>query len=214
MYMQPIICHRFDTNIIDVYNTSIRDITNRSLSMKEGSRTKYTVLGMLTFGNMTGYEIIKTIQESTNNFWSESEGQIYPALALCVKEGWATCKEDKSKDAHRIKKIYSITAKGKKELSTWLKKDSQPALVRNELLLKLFFGRSVEPKENIKHILHHQKEIDIELMGYKKIREQLSNQHKNSPHLKYWLITLDYGIRTAKAELAWCKETLKTLESE
>lgn len=182
--------------------------------MKERSRTKYTVLGMLTLDSMTGYEIIKTIQESTNNFWSESEGQIYPALALCVKEGLAVCKEDKSKGAPRIKKTYSITSKGKKKLIEWLKKDPQVTLIRNELLLKLFFGRNVETKDNVHHIMYHQEEVEREVANYKKMREELISQHKNSSHLKHWLITLDYGIRTAKAELVWCKETLKILESE
>lgn len=182
--------------------------------MKGGSRTKYTVLGMLALESLTGYQIVKMIQSSTNYFWSESEGQIYPALAQCVKEKFATCKEEKSEKTNRNKKIYSITSKGKKELAIWLKKEPQPALVRNELLLKLFFGGNIDTKDNIHHVTHHQKEIESELESYKKLREEIIKEHKCSPHLKYWLITLDLGIRSSKAELTWCKETLKILESD
>ncbi|KTC93161.1 MULTISPECIES: PadR family transcriptional regulator [Legionella] len=182
--------------------------------MKERSRTKYTVLGMLALEDLTGYEIIKMIQSSTNYFWSESEGQIYPTLAQCVADGFATCKEEKSEKINRTKKVYSITSLGKKELIYWLKKEPQSALVRNELLLKLFFGGNIDKRDNIHHVVHRQKEIEAEMESYKKLREEIVSEHKNSPHLKYWLITLDCGIKSSKAELAWCQETLKILESE
>src|SRR5689334_9730249 len=105
--------------------------------MKYQSRTKYTILGMLTIEAMSGYEIKQAIQQSTAFFWSESDGQIYPTLAQCVEKGWATYHEEASKTA-RSKKIYKITPAGKKELTCWLVKKVQNTPLRNELLLKLF----------------------------------------------------------------------------
>ncbi|HVV67704.1 MAG TPA: PadR family transcriptional regulator [Patescibacteria group bacterium] len=182
--------------------------------MNKRNRTKYTVLGMLALSDHTGYEIVKMIESSTNYFWSESEGQIYPALALCVKEKLATCKEETSQKIQRIKKIYSITTKGRNELSNWLKKEPQATLVRNELLLKLFFGKNMEAKDNLHHVIHSQKALEEEINTFLKIRKKLIHEYNQSPHLKYWLITLDFGLRTAKAQLTWCKETIKVLESE
>lgn len=180
--------------------------------MSNKSRTKYTILGMLALKKLTGYEINKMIQSSTNYFWSESEGQIYPALNQCVLDGFATCKEEKSKKINRIKKVYSITAKGKKELISWLKKEPQAVLVRNEFLLKLFFGGNIADKDNLHCIVQRKKEIQLELESYEKIREDMIKEHSHSHHFKYWLMTLDYGIILSKAELSWCKETLKILE--
>lgn len=177
------------------------------------NRTKYTVLGILALDEHSGYEIVKIIEGSINYFWSESEGQIYPALTLCVKEGLATCKKQKSKTIGRIKKMYAITTNGKKELANWLKKEPQTTLVRNELLLKLFFGHNIDTEDNIYHVRHAKKEVENEISTFMQMREQLINQYKKSPHLKYWLITLDYGVRIAKAQLTWCKESLKILES-
>jgi len=179
--------------------------------MRKQNRTKYTVLGMLSLENMTGYEITKIIKVSINNFWAESEGQIYPALAQCVDEELATCKEVKTKENKRSKKIYSITAKGKKELKEWLKKEAQETQVRNELLLKLFYGANIDSKDNIQHLTHHQKQVENELASYEVLQENLKKDHKDSPHLKYWLITINCALKILKAELAWCKESLKTL---
>src|SRR5260221_14788803 len=77
-------------------------------SMNSKSRTKYTILGMLTIAPMSGYEIKKAIQRSTAFFWSESEGQIYPALAQCLEKGWVTCQAASSKTSSREKKTYKI----------------------------------------------------------------------------------------------------------
>ena len=183
--------------------------------MKQGNRTKYTVLGMLSINSMSGYEIVKNIKNSTNHFWSESEGQIYPALTLCVNEGFASCKEEASiKGAQRMKKVYTITRNGKKELQTWLKKEPQNTLVRNELLLKLFFGDNMNQDDNIHHITHKQKDCEAEIANYEKMRQAILLKDKHIAHHNFWLITLDYGFKTAKAELAWCKDALKILRSE
>lgn len=179
--------------------------------MNTKSRTKYTILGMLTIAPMSGYEIKKSIQTSTAFFWSESEGQIYPALAQCVEKGWATCQEEASKISTRAKKTYKITHAGKKELNTWLSKKVQSNLLRNELLLKLFFGKNVDEQENIYHLKTHEKEMKDYLNTFITLRDNLKIEHKNSPHLKYWLITLDHGVKMAKSEISWCHDTLKIL---
>ncbi|MBS0287539.1 MAG: PadR family transcriptional regulator [Proteobacteria bacterium] len=181
--------------------------------MNGKNRTKYTLLGMLAIEPMSGYEIKKAIERSTSYFWSESDGQIYPALSHCVEKGWATCHEEGSKTSTRTKKIYKITSQGKEELRSWLIKKVQPNLLRNELLLKLFFGKNVKEQENIHHVRVHEKEIKEGLNMFLSIRDNLKSNHKNSPDLKYWLITLDHGITMSKAELKWCKDTLIVLEN-
>lgn len=182
--------------------------------MKERSRTKFTILGMLSHSPASGYEISKRIETSTNYFWAESEGQIYPALAQCVKDGLATCKEEKANKGQRLRKIYTITAKGQKTLKDWLRKEPQNTLFRNELLLKLFFGANINDSDNLHHLTNHQKKLENELATYEKIKERLLQQAKKSSHLKYWLLTLDYGSKITKAELAWCKESLKLFNRE
>ena len=47
---------------------------------KRENKTKYAVLGMLSFAPKSGYEISQMIKNSTAFFWSESDGQIYPIL--------------------------------------------------------------------------------------------------------------------------------------
>lgn len=182
--------------------------------MKKCNRTLYTVLGMLTIKPMSGYEIAKAVRNSTSFFWSESEGQIYPALKECVKLSLATCQEASQTENTRAKKIYKITPQGKKELTAWLSEKVQPALVRNELLLKLFFGKNTNPKECIHHLIQYEKENQSLLKIYKNLELSLKSEYKDSPHLIYWLITLDFGIKITHTELKWTRETITLLEKQ
>ena len=170
---------------------------------------------------MSGYEIKQMIQTSTAFFWSESEGQIYPALTACVTDGLATCVETQSEGTQRIKKMYSITKAGKKVLVEWLQQQTQEPLIRHELLLKLFFGANNDVADNIYHVKQHEKSAKELLKIYQNLKTSLitdsrcfSSEHKNLPHLTYWLITIDFGIKSTEAELEWCKKTCHLLKEK
>ncbi len=45
------------------------------------------LLGLLSLGPLTGYQMRQLMQESTANFWRESFGRIYPALQQMQKAG-------------------------------------------------------------------------------------------------------------------------------
>ena len=62
--------------------------------MARGNRTTHAILGFLTWGPMSGYEIRKRVEESIGNFWSVSFGQIYPELRRLEAEGLFRRDED------------------------------------------------------------------------------------------------------------------------
>ena len=55
--------------------------------MARSSQTRTAVLGALTVEPMTGYALRAVIRDVLGHFWSESFGQIYPALAELEGEG-------------------------------------------------------------------------------------------------------------------------------
>ena len=61
---------------VDIY---LSDIYTRAMETRARS-TPYAVLGMLSLSPMSGYDIRKESETSIGFFWSESYGQIYPAL--------------------------------------------------------------------------------------------------------------------------------------
>ena len=88
---------------------------------------------------MSGYTIRSVIERSIGNFWSESYGQIYPALKKLTAEGAVQKKIERQK-GRPDRNVYSLTDKGRERLGEWLMVPAVAEVPRNELLLKLFFG--------------------------------------------------------------------------
>jgi len=113
------------------------------------AKTSFAILGILTHGPQSGYDIKKHIGQSIGYFWQESYGQLYPALKTLVEQEYATMQVEKN-DGKPDKKVYQITDRGKTALKAWLEKpiESMPK-VRHELLLKLFFGKQTSTEVKI-----------------------------------------------------------------
>lgn len=175
------------------------------------SKTRYAVLGMLAIEPMSGYQIRQLMQMSTANFWSESDGQLYPALADLTKQGLIVSKGMQKKDA-REKKMYRITAKGQTELAKWLKQEAETQTVRSEFMLKLFFGANVEPEVNLEHVQVFRHRLKSKLARLLEIKKQVEREDKDSPHFPYWIMSIEHGIKQSMAQLEWCDSVIRTLE--
>ena len=79
---------------------------------RQPNRTRQAILGFLTWGPMSGYDIQRVVSGSISNFWQESFGRIYPMLAELERDGLATMREESSPGG-RPRKVYSITEDGR-----------------------------------------------------------------------------------------------------
>lgn len=178
--------------------------------MAKKSKTRYALLGILTLGPQSGYDIKQFIGESIGHFWQESYGQIYPQLKRLVTEGLATVKTLRQ-EGKPDRNEYTITEKGLDELQQWLKTPPEVQSRRNELLLKLFFGGQVPGPDNIRHVEQVQKQVSYMLEFFTQMAEQLKRENTGHPDLPYWLITLRSGVIYYEGLLRWCEETIATL---
>ena len=87
--------------------------------MAKINKTQYIILGFLNEKPMTGYEIGEHINESTVNFWQESDASIYPTLKLLAKEG--KVRSQIVNVGKRKKEVFSITPVGKEAFAQWFK---------------------------------------------------------------------------------------------
>lgn len=179
--------------------------------MAKENKSKYAVLGVLSFCPGSGYDVKKFMEQSSGNFWQESYGQIYPILKQLSDEGLATSHTEKQ-EGKPERYIYTLTAKGVEELQGWLTEPVEASVERNELLLKLFFGRHISLEQNIEHVRAFQA-LQVQLLEkYEGIEQWLKAQGANNSDFLYSLITVRYGIHRCRALLAWCDETLSRLE--
>ena len=177
----------------------------------EGGATPNALLGLLSLGPMSGYDIRQLIQRSIGHFWSESYGQIYPGLKRLAVAGLVEKKTERKKgspDRH----VYSLTTNGHEQLRRWLKLPVAEAVPRNELLLKLFFGGQVSPSVSREHVQAYLESHQKELQVYGAIAKRLRKEEANDPQLPFWLMTLSMGRHRSAATVKWCKETISSLD--
>ena len=174
-------------------------------------KTDFAILGILTHGQQSGYDIKKHIGQSIGYFWQESYGQLYPALKNMVEQGLVTMHVEKN-EGKPDKKVYQITSQGKANFKNWLAEpiDIIPK-VRHELLLKLFFGIETTTEINIRHVQEYMKKCISYLEELKMVKNSIEKNGKNNPASTYWLITVSNGLHTLNAEIVWCIETVNTL---
>ena len=180
--------------------------------MAKENKSRYALLGILSTCPGSGYDIKKFMEQSTSNFWSESYGQIYPILKQLVEEGLATSHTEKQ-EGKPERYVYTLTDKGLEALQQWLTEPIEQAVERNELLLKLFFGRQNSLAGNIEHVKQFQKLQEQLLHKYRGIEAYLKANCADNTDMCYSLITVRYGILRCQALLTWCEETIDTLHT-
>ncbi|MDQ2714598.1 MAG: PadR family transcriptional regulator [Chloroflexota bacterium] len=180
--------------------------------MRRENKSRYAVLGMLSLGPMSGYEIKKRIEGSTSNFWNESYGQIYPILKQLIEDGMAVSNTQKQ-EGKPERYVYTLTNQGWETLRHWLTETTEYPIQRNELLLKLFFGRQAPIQVNIEHIQKF-RALQVQLLEKYAAIEAHLKDCIDDPNQTYSLITLNYGQHACRALLTWCDETIAILHAE
>lgn len=167
------------------------------------------ILGLLSHEELTGYEIKKRMDTALTYFWSASYGSIYPALNDLVHRGFASKREDIGN--RRNKFIYTITNAGRDYLKKWLALPIEKDELRYETLLKIFFGSEKGEEQALIHIEAFEKKIENELPYLLYAKTVLQKSLNDDPAHKYYLLTVEFGIKTYETYLEWCTYAKKLL---
>lgn len=170
------------------------------------NRSRFAVLGALSIGPMSGYDVRGFFEEGVSHFWRESYGQIYPMLKELARNGLARPKASK-KGARRT--VYEITPAGRSALASWLSEPAEDQPVRLEILLKLFFASEGDAGSASALLLEFRERHKARLALYGEVKKTTTRNYPDHPNLGNWLMTLSYGAHVSRALLAWCDESLK-----
>jgi PadR family transcriptional regulator, regulatory protein AphA len=175
------------------------------------NKTKYAILGILNLKPGSGYDIKKFIDESIGAFWNENYGHIYPILARLEREGLVIKDTDAEFKGNSKKYCYTITAKGSDEFTEWMKIPVEEATIRDEVLLKLFFGEFVPIEESIYRLELEKSRYVQKLKKYEKIKENIIKTHASKKGYFFWDITINQAICKYKMLIVWCEGSLAEL---
>jgi DNA-binding PadR family transcriptional regulator len=174
--------------------------------MKENT-SYYVILGILSFGECSGYEIKKKIDSAIGHFFKISNGQIYPVLNKLVEQKYASYVVEKD-DGKPYRKVYSITDQGYAVLKEWLEREDKQ---HSEFLIKLYFGSILPIRKNIKMIGDYKSIKEKHLESYHHIAEYFNLETIDKLQDYYSYFTLRYGQIMAQAYINWCDEVMDIL---
>jgi PadR family transcriptional regulator AphA len=180
--------------------------------MARSPRTPFVILGLLGLSGRearSGYEIKKAIDTVISNFWSESNGQIYPALKALEIGGLV--RAETQNPTGRRKTRYAITPKGRAQLQSWLASPVEKSKPRDELILKLFFGSETEVPVLLRHIERHRDKAQAILQQCLQYEEQ--NKANPAQYRPFVHMTIRAGVLLTEANLRWAEESLQALSA-
>src|SRR5919201_4792386 len=164
------------------------------------------ILGLLSFGARSGYEIKATVDRSPRFFWGGSYGQIYPELRRLEAEGLIEGRDAPA--GGRRRRVYELTSAGRAELETWLLGRDVTVELRDESLLRLFFADAL-PRGQALVLLEGRRRGHEHFLEV--LRDIDARPGEDPPFVD---LVLRWGIAFHEWGARWCGEQLERLSGD
>jgi DNA-binding PadR family transcriptional regulator len=172
------------------------------------------ILGFLSYGDMTGYDLTQAFQSSVHFFWHVQKAQVYQTLNKMEKSGLVTHKRV-VQDVRPNKKIYSITADGRKEFMSWLADSDCVTDFKSTFLMKLFFSGNLSRSEATERLTSFAAECGTYAAEMSRVVPTALKEYEkgvSGDDSLYWKITADFGKRYIEMCIAWAQDSIDELE--
>lgn len=133
---------------------------------------KYALLGAISRGPKSGYDLMQEFNEDMAHSWYAAHSQIYPELRRLTNEGLVEYNVTIQGQSLQ-KKVYMITEKGREEFQHWMTKELDLVSVpKDEFRLKMYYFDCIPPEAALAQV-KSQKEKRMERIS--KIKHALSH---------------------------------------
>jgi PadR family transcriptional regulator, regulatory protein AphA len=164
--------------------------------------TECAVLGLLTKGERSGYDLAKKAEASVGWVWAPARSQIYAVLPRLVRAGLARSRKV-AQSGRPDKRVYRITKRGREAVREWLESSDDRD---DTFLLRVFFG-DLMSREALVALIERERALSRERLDqFRAIEETGPDYH---PHL-----TLRWGFAYRRAVIRWADEVLRELDRE
>jgi len=167
--------------------------------------SSFAILGLLTLGPRSGYELGSLAERTVQHFWPMTRPHIYTELSKLERFGHVTSVEVEQRGAPD-KRVYSITERGERELDAWLA-DTDPEVQRprHPLLIKLFFANRLEAGAVRPLLASYRAVLEARKSTYAALAAGVM-PGQQWPDNHYFRLTARFGQRRMEADLAWLDE--------
>lgn len=172
------------------------------------STTEASVLGLVAFGERSGYDLAQIAENSVAYMWTPSRSQIYKVLPRLVAARLVDAREV-AQTGRPDKSLYSITPLGARTLRAWLDEvEEEPAGGGIVFVLKLFFCDFASTETALAQLAGYRRYLERHLTSYEAL-----DRHTGQSEFAYPPYTLQHGLTRVRATLAWIDETVAAIAS-
>jgi PadR family transcriptional regulator, regulatory protein AphA len=186
---------------------------------------KYAILGYLSSGPGSGYDLVQQLDGALGWFWAASHSQIYPELRRLetagLIEGTATTVGERLE-----KRVYTLTDSGTAELRAWTDKQPEYRPNRDPERLQLIFADDNGVDSIRRHLEGHLAyftnrraqlvEMRDRILSGQNARIQKRLDTKATPDRAITLLLRDLAysgdVRRAELEIEWATDALARLD--
>ena len=187
----------------------------------------YGILGLLAFwGPLSGYDVKHLFDHTLAPMWGAVHSQIYKELRRMKELAWVEM-EREEQESRPDRKLYSITAEGKKALQAWQAQPPEVFQLRDELLLKMLLGTFASPTDLVLHLRNALTDHEMRLLTYRQDAQFIPARSAFQPGNKrpnpyanaeeeepYFHLVAQFAVAFENMYIRWLHEALATLEQE
>ncbi|MDQ0758808.1 MULTISPECIES: PadR family transcriptional regulator [Streptomyces] len=175
------------------------------------------VMAALLKGEASGYDLAKAFDATVANFWMSTPQQLYRELERMEAEGFVTARVVEQKRRPN-KRLFSLTEAGRKAVHAYTAEPlGKPAVVRDELLVKVQCVDVGDMEAVRTAIAERMQWATAKLAGYERLRQRLLDGRSEEAYFAEAerigpYLTLLRGMSFERENLQWGDMALRRLE--
>lgn len=160
---------------------------------------RHALLGLLTEGPASGYDLLKLFDVSLSGVWSATQSQIYTELNKLAEAGLIALTDE----GPRGRKQYSISAEGEAELRRWLTETEPHQPRRSESMLRVFFLGAVSQQQAHEYLTSMAERHAKEEAALRELERVIDWDEGNLS--TYGRLVLEFGLRHSAMNREWAE---------
>lgn len=163
----------------------------------------------------SGTDVKRAFDEAIGHFWAAELSQVYPTLNRMERDGLLKSKSEPS-ERGPPRKVYTVTAAGRKALREWLAQAPNVATERVEWLAQIWFMDET-PERALPFFRTLRDELAREVATLEAIEAHWSAGDPAYPEVEsdedfFKQLTLELGLMKGRARLAWVERCIERIE--
>lgn len=170
----------------------------------ELSDQSYAVLVMIALrGPSTAYDVERALGPLTREYWAVPHTQVYRECARLEKAGLV---REQREEKGRRKRVYTVTAKGRREIADWIREPSEGSMeIRDASQMKLL-AAELSTTQDIRALAERQ------VVAYRRrleVLDEMLDRFKDRPEIQVRLLAVSMGKGVYRAALNFWQGIVK-----